>query len=138
VPSSPLVDPQSGEVNPEWRRFFILLFDRTGAALGPPLDLATESALRQAADASQAQDLADETTARVRADASQSAQLAAETTARTNADTNLQNALNTETTARQAGDTATHWASLDLSGLPTTNPGGGQPWLSSGNIHVGP
>lgn len=37
--------------------------------------------------------------------------------------------------------TALTWqdfAALDLSGLPTSNPGGGKPWLSAGVLHVGP
>jgi hypothetical protein len=88
----------------------------------------TETNARIAADNAEATTRANadttETNARIAADNS-------EATARANADT-------TEASARVAGDTAAHFATLDLSGLPTSNPGGGKPWLSSGNIHVGP
>ncbi len=34
--------------------------------------------------------------------------------------------------------TAASFADLDLSGLPTADPGGGRPWLNGGVLQVGP
>ncbi len=34
--------------------------------------------------------------------------------------------------------TAATFAALDLSGLPTSDPGGGKPWLNGGVLQVGP
>lgn len=34
--------------------------------------------------------------------------------------------------------TAAAFAALDLSGLPTADPGGGKPWLNGGVLQVGP
>ena len=34
--------------------------------------------------------------------------------------------------------TAQAFATLDLSGLPSSNPGGGRPWLNAGVLTVGP
>jgi hypothetical protein len=119
-------------------------------------------------DVSQAGGVTDETAARIAADdAEEAARIAAdsaeradriaadnlEITARTNADNaeqvarsaafaneaNARYAADTaEATARSAGDTAAHFMMLDLSSLPTVDPGGGKVWLKAGDLHVGP
>lgn len=114
IPSAPLVD-STGNVTPAWRAFFSTLQVRTGGTTG-------------------------QSTAEL------SASLAQETTARTNADAALNTAVNNEAVARENADAllvpianlGTQFAATSLSGLPTTNPGGGLPWLSAGNVHVGP
>ena len=123
-------------------------------------NLPAETAARIAADAALSAAISDETNARVAGDNTLSGEITAEATTRANADTAETNArvaadntlsgeITTEATtranadtaeanARVAGDTAAMFATFNLSGLPTTNPGGGRPWLSGGNIHVGP
>lgn len=58
--------------------------------------------------------------------------IAAEQTARMHADTTLQAAIDAE------GLTRANWAASDLSGLPTSNPGGGRPYLVGHTVTVGP
>ena len=123
-------------------------------------NLPAESAARIAADLALRDAITNETNARIAGDNTLSGEIAAETTNRANADTaetnariagdntlsgeiaaettNRANADTAETNARVAGDTAAMFATFNLSGLPTTNPGGGRPWLSNGNLHVGP
>lgn len=87
-------------------------------------DLSVEATARQNADVA-------ETTARQNADA-------AEASTRASQDSTLQTNINNEAAVRANGDTASFWAQLNFSGLPTTDPGGGRPWLSGGFIKVGP
>lgn len=101
-----------------------------------------ETQARIDADAQLEADIAAEATARANADAAEATARAngdaAEASARTSADTTLQNNINAEAGLRANGDTASHWSQLDLSGLPTADPGGGRPWLSGGILRVGP
>ena len=128
-------NPNTFVANPE------VMADATGVT--------DETAARVAADAALSTQISNETAARITADNTEaSARSGADTTLQTNInneasarssqDTTLQTNINNEATARASGDTAAHFASLDLSGLPTSNPGSGRPWLSSGNIRVGP
>lgn len=42
-PSSPCTDPASGEVTPAWRRFFTVLWQRTGEVRAPAIGLAIDT-----------------------------------------------------------------------------------------------
>jgi hypothetical protein len=147
LPNAPFLD-EAGYVVPVWRAFFQALYTRTGGSVGSvvPPDLTDtlsgETAAREAADTTLQNNINAEASARAAADAALSTRITNETNARTAA-VQVETAGriagdNAEASARAAGDTAAHWASLDLSGLPTANPGSGKPWLSSGNIRVGP
>lgn len=117
-------------------------FKTTPGDLGEATGVTAETAARIAADNA-------EQAVRIAADNALQTSVTNETTARTDADTTLQTNITNEATARIAadssevlarstGDTVAHWMSLDFSGLPTTDPGGGKPWLKGGDIHVGP
>jgi hypothetical protein len=147
LPNAPFLD-EAGYVVPVWRAFFQALYTRTGGSVGsvvpPDLSdtLASETAARISEDNALQADINAEANTRAAADTALSTRIASEANARTAA-VQVETASriagdNAEASARAAGDTAAHWASLDLSGLPTANPGSGKPWLSSGNIRVGP
>lgn len=117
-------------------------FKTTPGDLGDATGVGAETAARIAADNA-------EQAARIAADNALQTDITDEATARTNADTTLQtnitneastraSADTTEAIARAAGDTVAHWMALDFSGLPTSDPGGGKPWLKGGDLHVGP
>lgn len=111
LPSSPLVDPVTGQVTPAWRAFFLAMLLRTGG--GPGVDV------------SQVQtSLAEEATTRANADTALGARITTETNAREAADALL-------VPIAQLG---TLWAGNDLRFLPTANPGGGQPWRGTGGV----
>jgi hypothetical protein len=96
-----------------------------------------EQAARIAADNTLQTHINSEASTRAAADTTLTTNLATETTNRTNADNTLTTNLATETTNRINGDTVAHFATLDFSGLPTADPGGGKVWLKAGNLHVG-
>src|SRR5215831_11372989 len=100
VPTSRLVNPETGEIEAPWRQFLIALWARTGGALGHDSGGISSS-------------------------------LAAETTARQNADNTLQTNINNETSRAEAAEAqlvrvsqlAIQFSILNLSFLPTSNPG---------------
>jgi|SRR5215472_7906684 len=112
VPTSRLVNPETGFVEAPWRQFLTILLQRTGGTVGH------DSA----------------------------GSLAAETTARQNGDAANATAINNEKSRAEAAEAGLvqvsqlriQWSILDLSTLPTSNPGSGRPWLSSGAVRVGP
>lgn len=124
IPTSPLVFAD-GNIRPEWRAFFNSLWLRTGGAIG------------QSNDGWQLP-LAAETTARQQGDQQLGTALQQEVVARQTADFN-------ETQARQTADATlvpkaqlcTLWAACDLSFLPPSDPGHGQPWLDGNHVAVG-
>ena len=136
-PSAQLVDANGG-LTPAWRGFFQSLYARTGGSNGVSSDT---SALEAELEA--------ERQARIAGDQAAANGLAAERTARQNADTNeataRHNEVLSEASARKAADAllvpksqlCSLWAACDLSFLPTTDPGGGKPWLDGSHIVVG-
>lgn len=144
IPTSPLVDA-GGNIRPEWRAFFTSLWLRTGGAIGQAIDTATleaqlaaEEAARIQADTSLGNALSQETVARQQADTN-------ETQLRETADYTLYLQLQQESTARQSGDASavpksqlcSLWAACNLSFLPTSDPGHGNPWLNGTTLTVG-
>lgn len=109
-------------------------------------ELQAETNARIAADSAEATARANadsaEATARTNADnleiTNRTNAINSEASTRASQDSTLQTNINNEASTRAAGDTAAHWMGLDLSGLPTANPGGGKPWLSGGVIRIGP
>jgi hypothetical protein len=89
----------------------------------PPTALDNEIAARIAADAAEA-------TARAAEDAALNAAIVAET----NRAIAAENAI---LIGGSGGQTAAQWMLLDLSGLPTTDPGFGRPWLSGLVVQIG-
>jgi hypothetical protein len=141
-PSGPLLD-ESGEITPVWRAYFAQLYERTGGPQGSSVEAVLAA-------------LALERTARIAGDTALTDAITAERTARENGDTVLGNAIVAERNARQSADLAetmariaadallvpisqlcVMWAACDLSFLPTTDPGNGQPWLDGNHIAVG-
>jgi hypothetical protein len=122
------------------------VFTADAAAMAQATGVPAETAARIAADAAEtsARIAADgaEATARANADAAEASARSTgdsnEASLRASADSTLQTNINNEASARASGDTAAHWGALNLSGLPTADPGGGRPWLSSGILKVGP
>ena len=117
-------------------------FKTTPADLGDATGVGGETAARIAADNA-------EQAARIAADNGLQANITSEANTRSAADTTLQTNINNEASTRAtadtneantraAGDTSAHWMSLDFSGLPTADPGGGRVWLKAGDLHVGP
>jgi hypothetical protein len=110
VPSSPLVDPNTGEVDSAWRAFLVGLYNRSGGATGQV--------------SASAADLAAETKARSDADAALSASLTAEIAARTAADAGHDTQIAAEQAGRRAGDIAVSSAVTSLhtsgTGAPTS------------------
>jgi len=115
VPTSRLVDPETGEIEVPWRQFLTLLWERTGGGPGHSSAGIVDS-------------LASETTARENADNTLTTNLNNETAAREAADAGLV----------QVSQLAVQWSILNLSFLRTTDPGSGRPWLKAGGLHVGP
>ena len=155
MPTSPLVDA-GGNVRPEWRAYFNSLYLRTGGARGQETDTANlqsqidaEEAARIAADTTLRAGIDDEAALRVAGDLANNqvaVQLVAdEAIARVNGDQAVARNIYTETQARIAADASyvpiaqlcTLWAGCNLSFLPTTDPGGGKPWLDGTRISVG-
>jgi len=112
--------------------------DRIAADQQLAANISLETQQRQAADATLSTDIGTEILARINGDNALNTQIVNEVGARIDGDDNLALDLTTETTARVAGDTPQMFATFDLRNLPTSDPGNGQPWLSNGNIHVGP
>ena len=136
MPTSPLVDPASGEITPAWRMFLLSLYERTGSAPGQPPINGDE--IKAQIDAEEA--------ARIAADNAINSRLTAETNARQDGDAAAQYAVRVEADTRQSQDAllvplvelATLWAGQDLAAvLPTSNPGGGKPWLNGTTVSVG-
>jgi len=151
IPTSPLVDA-GGNVNPEWRVFFTTLQLRTGGIIGQATDttvleaeIAAETAARQAADGVLSAALTTEQAARTQGDAAASQALANEAQARLSGDQANAARIYSETQARIAADAnfltrqqlCSAWAGCNLSFLPTSDPGHGQPWLSDNVVCVG-
>jgi hypothetical protein len=144
-----LVEPGAGNVTVAWRAWFTVLQRRTGGTVGTAAAdsaaLTKEHDERVAADNALQAAIAAEAAAREAADV-------AEAAAREAADKWLQayalsnNAgLQAEIAARQAADAlllpiaqlCSTWAACNLSFLPTTDPGGGLPWLDGNHVVVG-
>ncbi|HEY2416559.1 MAG TPA: hypothetical protein VGH84_01475 [Steroidobacteraceae bacterium] len=125
-PSGPLVDTNGG-VTAAWRGFFQSLYARTGNANG----LSSDTSVLEA-------ELEAERQARIAGDLANASAVSTERTMRQAADT-------AETSARIAADAllvprtelCSLWAGCDLSFLPTTDPGSGQPWLDGSHLVVG-
>jgi len=115
VPTSRLVNPETGEIEAPWRQFLIALWARTGGGPGHSSAGIVDS-------------LASETTARENADNTLTTNLSNETAARQAADAGLV----------QVSQLAVQWSILNLGFMRTTDPGGGRPWLKAGGLHVGP
>lgn len=143
VPSSPFLDPGTRDISTAWRAFLTSLYHRTGGGVGVDVanlqaEIDAEEQVRADADLALTTALSNEAAIRQAADS-------AETEARREGDAALQAAINAEAYARQRADNAlvpraqlcSMWANCDLSFLPTTDPGHGQPWLSGGMLHVG-
>ena len=136
-PSATLIDA-NGSLTPAWRGFFQSLYARTGGSNGVSSDTTQLEAELEA-----------ERQARIAGDQAAANGLAAERTARQNADTAeaqaRHNEVLSEAAARKAADAllvpiaqlCTMWAACDLSFLPTTDPGGGKPWIDGSHIVVG-
>jgi hypothetical protein len=100
--------------------------------------VAVERVARISADQGLSNAIAAEATTRANADS-------AEAVTRAAADNTLRVALDTERVIRAAADAllvpiaqlCSMWAACDLSFLPTTDPGGGMPWLDGNHIAVG-
>lgn len=133
IPTSPLVDA-TGYIRPEWRAFFTSLWMRTGGSVGVSSDTTALEA-----------QLAAEETARIQGDNNLGTALTTETQARTQGDNINANAIVTEQEVRSAVDATlvprtqlcSLWAACNLSFLPTTDPGGGLPWLNGTALSVG-
>lgn len=142
TPSAPLVD-DAGNVTVPWRAYFLVLQRRTGGTVG-------------VSSADQAKALAAEQAARIAGDnslnltinqeaATRAAEDDAEAAARIAADNALSNALANEISRAMGAESllvplnqlCSLWAACDLSFLPTTDPGGGKPWLDGGHLAVG-
>lgn len=126
IPTSPLVYAD-GNIRPEWRAFFNGLWLRTGGAVGMSSDTSVLEA-----------ELAAETAARKQGD-SQLGQAISQ------GDTGLTRLVQQEAQARQDADAllvpiaqqCTLWSQCNLTFLPTSDPGHGQPWLNGGVVTVG-
>lgn len=110
-PSSPLVDPTSGEITPVWRSFLLSMFARTGGAAGttPPAStaaIAIETTNRVAADAALASNIANEGVARAIADAALTTAIADEAAARRADRSTGGVGVSAEAAARLAADSA--------------------------------
>lgn len=136
-PSATLIDANGG-LTPAWRGFFQSLYARTGGANGVSSDT---SALEAELEA--------ERQARIAGDEALTGGLEAEQAARQAADAAEARARQAgdlgEAIARQAADAllvpiaqlCTMWVSCNLAFLPTTDPGGGKPWLDGNHVVVG-
>jgi hypothetical protein len=142
-PSGPLTIEGTSDLTPAWRAYFAQLYVRTGGPRGtdPPgvaALVAVERTARISADQGLSNAIAAEATTRTNADS-------AEAVTRAAADNTLRVALDTERVIRAAADAllvpiaqlCSMWAACDLSFLPTTDPGGGMPWLDGNHIAVG-
>jgi hypothetical protein len=160
IPNAPLLDAD-GAVSTVWRAWFVTLQARTGG--GPGVSSATadaritaETANRITAVASLGAALDTERTVRAASDAAeQLARIAADADfASGGADTRT--AIDAEAAARKAADTAEAgaraaadallvplaslgalWMALNLSTLPSSDPGFGLPWLDGIHVAVG-
>jgi hypothetical protein len=115
VPTSRLVDPETGVIEPPWRQFLVLLWERTGGGAGEDLggvatSLAAETAARKAGDAANATAISNE---QARAEAA-------------------------EATLVPVSQLAQLFSVQNLGWMQTSDPGGGRPWLKAGGLHVGP
>jgi hypothetical protein len=159
VPNAAFLDPDNGDITPAWRNFLLSLWRRTGGAVGVSSDttaieqeLAAETTARIAGDAGLGSSVATERAAREAADATLTRGLADETAARIAVDRAMTGRVSgnvsditAETNARIAADAllvpltqlCLLWSQCDLSFLPTTDPGSGQPWLDGTHIAVG-
>jgi len=115
VPTSRMVDPETGMVEAPWRQFLLILLQRTGGTVGHDSGGISSS-------------LAAETTARQNADNTLQTNINNEASARQAADAGLV----------QVSQLAVQWSILNLGFMRTTDPGGGRPWLKAGGLHVGP
>jgi hypothetical protein len=114
VPTSRMVDPETGVIEPPWRQFLVLLWERTGGGEGQDMggvvtNLADETAARKAGDATNATAIANE---KARAEAA-------------------------EATLVPVSQLGVLFSIQNLGFLPTSNPGSGRVWLSSGVMRVG-
>jgi len=152
VPTGPFVDPVSGEVTPAWRAFLVSIYRRTGGAIGQSSDthalevaLATETTNRAAGDTALSARIDNEAAIRATADTVLTNNLASEAYFRSSTDNALSSGLGNEVAARTAADAllvpkaqlCTLWAACDLSFLPTSDPGGGKPWINDATLMVG-
>ena len=149
APQAPLVDDERN-VTTVWRAYFLVLQRRTGGTVGvnsgdQAAGLKAEEAAREAADVALQAAIDAEATIRAEADT-------AEAQARSAADTSLAGRIQNTTTRLDAeilratgaeallvpiSQLCAMWSQCDLSFLPTTDPGGGRPWLDGTQLVVG-
>lgn len=156
VPTSPLTDPLTGIIAPEWRAFFNALWLRTGGGIGQSTDttaleaqLEAEATIRAQADTNLGHAIDAEAVARQEGDAavaaSASAAVAQEAVVRQQGDANVATLIYQTAQGWQQADAdlvpkaqlCTLWAACDLSFLPRSDPGHGMPWLNDNTLSVG-
>jgi hypothetical protein len=115
VPTSRLVNPETGEIEVPWRQFLVALWQRTGGGEGQDMggvvtNLADETAARKAADTANATAISNE---QARAEGA-------------------------EAKLVPVSQLAQLFSVQNLGWMQTSDPGGGRPWLKAGGLHVGP
>lgn len=149
APVAPLVD-ENGNITSVWRAYFITVQRRTGGTKGVSISdhvtqVNNEVAAQSAANQALQQSLDAEVAARISADsAEQSARSAMDDWLTTNVQS-AANVANNEVIRAQAAEAllvpltqlCTLWGQCDLSFLPTSDPGGGMPWLDGNHLAVG-
>jgi hypothetical protein len=156
LPQAPFIDAATGDIAVVWRQFLVALWQRTGR--GPGLDsanptlqaqLAAETQQRQTADTALTAAIGTETARAETAESDLAHQISVERQSRATddmlGDANAQKLVNAERDARIAADAllvsiaalCTTWAACNLNFLPTSDPGGGKPWILDNHLVVG-
>ena len=153
VPTAPFLDRTTGDIAPSWRAFLTALWRRTGGAVGISSDtsaleheLEAERAARIAGDNALGGAIGTEAVARAAQDAQLGRDIGQEAMYRATAD-NQKLPFGYPASGDLAGTypaptlkpgvVCSAWRVCDLSTLPTSDPGHGQPWLSGNHIVVG-
>jgi len=148
LPTSPLTDPVSGEVRPEWRRFFTGLAARTGGTVGLSMEqlqseLNAEETARASGDQTLGIELATEASTRQTADEALQREIQTEANQRAAVDSGLQFQINNGATSAdlanyvQKSQLCSLWSQCNLLFLPTADPGSGMPWLNGSVLSIG-
>jgi len=148
MPASSLTDALTGEVRPEWRRFFQGLAARTGGTTGiSSVDvqnqLNAEAAARASGDQTLGIEIATEASTRQMVDTTLQGAIQQEANQRATVDSELryligQSASSADLSAYVLQSAlCSLWSQCNLLFLPTTDPGSGMPWLNGGVLMVG-